>query len=139
MEKVQEMALGFVTDDHNSSYETLLNTTEMANMRVRHMQNLCTEIYKTLVNMNPPYMQELFERSSSSYSRRRPYDLKVPRVNQTSFGSTSITFEGAGLWNHLPKNIKSVDNLSTFKQLIKNWMGPSCGCSCCLFTERTKQ
>ena len=108
-------------------------------MRVRQMQNLCIEIYKTLANMNPPYMQELFEKSSSSYSTRRPYDLMVPRVNQTSFGSRSITFERAKLWNHLPQNIKSADNLSTFKQLIKNWTGPSCGCSYCLFAERTKQ
>ena len=41
--------------------------------------------------------------------------------------------------NHLPENIKSADNLSTFKQLTENWMGPSCGCSCCLFAERMKQ
>ena len=87
----------------------------MANMRVRQVQNLCIEIYKTLADMNPPYMQELFERSSSSYSARRPYNLMVPRVNQTSFGSRSIKFEGARLWNHLPQNIKSADNLSTFK------------------------
>ena len=117
----------------------LLNTTEMANMRVIQMQHLCIEIYKTLANMNPPYMQELFERSSSSYSTGRPYDLMVPRVNQTSFGSRSIKFEGSRLWNHLPQNIRSADNLSNFKQLIKNWMGPSCGCSYCLFVKRTKQ
>ena len=139
MEKIHERALKFVTDDYDSSNETLLNTTEMANMRVRQMQNLCIEIYKTLANMNPPYMQELLEKGSSSYSTRRPYDLTVPRVNQTSFGSRSIKFEGAKLWNHLPQNIKSADNLSTFKQPIKNWMGPSCGCSYCLFAERTKQ
>ena len=136
MEKIQERALRFVTGDYNSSYETLLNTTEMTNMRVRQMQNQCIKIFKTLNNMNLPYMQELFERSSSSYSTRRPHDLMLPRVNQTSFGSRSIKFEGARLWNHLPQNIKSAD---TFKQLIKNWMGPSCGYSYCLFVERTEQ
>ena len=89
--------------------------------------------------MNPPYVWELIERSSSSYSTRQPYDLTVPRVNQTSFESRSIKFKGARLWNHFPQNIKSADNLSTFKLLIKNWMGPSCGCSYCLFAERRKQ
>ena len=97
----------------------LLNTTEMANMRVRQMQHLCIEIYKTLANMNPPYMQELFERSSSSYSTGRPYDLMVPRGNQTSFGSRSIKFEGARLWNHLPQNIRSADNLSNLNNSLK--------------------
>ena len=56
-------------------------------MRVRQMQNLCTEIYKTLSNLNPQYMQELFERNSSSYSTRSPKGLKIPRVNQVSYGS----------------------------------------------------
>ena len=41
MEKIHERALKFVTDDYDSSYETLLNTKGMANMRVRQMQNLC--------------------------------------------------------------------------------------------------
>ena len=38
MEKMQEMALRFITNDYNSSYKTLLNTTEMANMRVRQIR-----------------------------------------------------------------------------------------------------
>ena len=57
MDKIQERALRFVTDDYNSSYETLLNTAEMANVTVWQMQNLYIEIYKTLANMNPPYLQ----------------------------------------------------------------------------------
>ena len=103
-------------------------------MRARQMHNLCIEIYKILANMNLPFMWGLFERSSSSYSTRRPQDLMVPRVNQTLFGSRSIRFEGARLWNCLPQNIKSVDNL-----YIENWVGPYCGCRYCLFAERTNQ
>ena len=39
----------------------LLNTIEIASMRLRQMQNLYTEIFKTLANMNLLYMWELFE------------------------------------------------------------------------------
>ena len=81
-------------------------------------------------------MQELFERSSFSYSTRRSIDLKVPRVNQTTYGSRSIRFEGAKLWNHLPEHIKSVENLSILKNLIKYWAGPSCGCNYCQFRNQ---
>ena len=77
------------------------------------------EIYKTLSNLNPRYIQELFERNSSSYSTRRPNDLKIPRVNQTSYGSRSIKFEGAKLWNHLAEDTKSAENLNTLKSLLK--------------------
>ena len=124
----------FVTDDYLSSYETLLTSTGMTSMQIRQMHNLCIEICKTLSNLNPRYMQELFERNSSSYSTRRPNDLKIPRVNQTSYGSRSIKFEGAKLWNHLPEDTKSAEHLNTFKKLIEDWTGPSCDCNYCLYT-----
>ena len=100
-EKIQERALRFITDDYISTYENLLINTEETSMRMGQIRKLCIEIYKTLSNIDPRHMQELFERSSSSYSTRRPNDLKVPRVNQTTCGSRSIRFEGARLWDHL--------------------------------------
>ena len=136
LEKVQETALRFITDDYISTYKNLLINTGMTSMQMGQMQKLCTEIYKTLSNINPRHMQELFERSSSSYSTRRPNDLKVPRVNQTTYGSKSIRFEGARLWNHLPEHIKSAENLNIFKNLIKYWIGPSCGCNYCQFRNQ---
>ena len=138
IEKIQERALRFITDDYLSSYETLLTSTEMTSMQIRQMHNLCIEIYKTLSNLNPRYMQELFERNSSSHSPKRPNDLKIPRVNQTSHGSRSIKSDGAKLWNHLPKDTKSAENLNIFKKLIKDWTGPSCGCNYCLYTITCK-
>ena len=123
------------TSIYNGGGKQWVNKTEMTTMRVRQMQNLCIEIYKTLSNLNPEYMHELFERNSHTYSTRRPNNLKIPRVNQTSFGFRSIRAEGAKLWNHLPENIKSSENLSIFQNLIKQWNGPSCGCNYCLFVN----
>ena len=67
IEKIQQRALRFITNDYVANYETLLRDTEMTTMRVRQMQNLCIEIYKTLSNLNPKYMHELFERNSHTY------------------------------------------------------------------------
>ena len=136
LEKIQERALRFITDDYRSTYENLLINTEEISMRMGQIQKLCIEIYKTLSNINPRHMQELFERSSSGYSTRRPNDLKVPRVNQTTYGSRSIRFEGARLWNQLPEYIKSAENLNIFKNLIKYWAGPSCGYNYCQFRNQ---
>ena len=119
IEKIQERALRFITDDYETPYEMLMRNTETTTMRVRQMQCLCVEIYKTLSDLNPKYMQELSERNSSSYSTRRLNDLKIPRVNQTSCGSRSIRFEGSRLWNHLPEKIKSSENLYIFKVPMK--------------------
>ena len=131
-EMIQERALRFITDDYERPYEMLMRNTETTSMRVHQMQSLCVQIYNTLSDLNPKYMWELFERNSSSYSTRRLNDFKIPRVNQTSYGSRSTRFEGARLWNHLPENIKSSENMYICKKLVKNWNGPSCGCNYCL-------
>ena len=43
------------------------------------------EIYKTLNDLNPGYMKDIFQVQQSAYSTGRPYSIKVPRVNQTTF------------------------------------------------------
>ena len=40
------------------------------------------EIYKTLNDLNPGYMKDIFQVQQSAYSTRRLYNIKVPRVNQ---------------------------------------------------------
>ena len=95
------------------------------------MRSLCAEVFKTLNGLSPVYMRDIFKLNNLSYSSGRPYDLKIPRVNQNTFGLKSIKYEGARLWNHLPKTIKSAENLITFRRLIKTWQGPNCKCSFC--------
>ena len=68
-------------------------------------------------------MKDLFHRNLSTYSLRSSNDLLVPRVNQTTFGLRRIRYEGAVMWNHLPKHIKTAENIATFKKLIRSWKG----------------
>ena len=53
------------------------------------------------------------------------------RVNQTTFGTRSIRYDGAKIWNHLPNSLKSAETLEIFKSLIKTWEGPNCKCNFC--------
>ena len=84
-------------------------------MEVRRMRYLCVEIYKTLNDLNPGNMKDTFQVQQSAYSTRRPYHIKVPRLNQTTFGTRSIRYEGAKIWNHLPNSLKSAETLEIFK------------------------
>ena len=136
LEKIQERALRFIIDDYISTDENLLINTGETSVRMGQLQKLCIEIHKTLSNINPRHKHELFQRSSSNYSKRRPNELKVPRVNQTTYGSRSIRSEWARLWNRLPEDIKSAENLNILKNLIKYWAGPSCGCNYCQFRNQ---
>ena len=131
IERIQERALRFIVNDYKLDYQYLLVESNNVTMEVKRMRSLCIEVFKTLNGLNPVYMSDIFKSNNSSYSSRRPYDLKIPRVNQTAFGPKSIKYEGARLWNHLPNTIKSAENLITFKRLIKAWQGPNCKCSFC--------
>ena len=128
---MQQRALRFkVTDDYSSSYEKLLNDTNTSTMAIKRRKS-CTEIFKSLNIFNTPYMKDLFHRNVSTCSLRSSNDLLVPRVNQTTFGLRSIRYEGAVMWSHLPKHIKTVENIATFKKFIRNWKGPQCKYSYC--------
>ena len=93
--KNTERAVRFITDDYSSSYEKLLNDSNTSTMPIKRVHSLCPEIFKSLNNLNAPYMKGLFYRNVSTYSLRSSNDLLVPRVNQTTFGLRSIRYEGA--------------------------------------------
>ena len=106
IEKIQERVLRFLHDDYVPNYLTLLKASGSVAMEVRCMRYLGVEIYKTLNDLNPGYMKDIFQVQQSAYSTRTPYNMKVPRVSQTTFGSRSILYEGAKISNHLPNSLK---------------------------------
>ena len=136
MEKIQERVLRFLHNDYKSDYSMLLKISGSVSMEVKRMRYLCVEIYKTLNDLSPNYMKDIFQVQQSAYSSRRPHNILVPRVNQTKFGTRSIRCEGARIWNHLPDSIKSAENLRMFKTLIKTWKGPSCNCNFCQYLNK---
>ena len=127
--KIQERVSRFITDDYSSSHEKLLNDSNTSTMAIKRVHSLSTEIFKSLNNLNALYMKDLFHRNVSTYSLRSSNDLLVPRVNQTTFGLRCIRYEGVVMWNHLPKHIKTAENIATFKKLLRNWKGPRCKCT----------
>ena len=114
-----------------SDYLTLLKASGSVSMEVRRIGYLGVEIYKTLNDLNPGYMKDIFQVQQSAYSTRRPCSMKVPRVNETTFGTRSILYEGAKIWNHLPNSFKSAEALEIFTNLMKTWEGPNCKCNFC--------
>ena len=131
IEKLHERALRFLYNDHTSSYNDLLSKSDRCTMLISRQRALCIEISKTVNKLNPPFMQKIFKLRTSCYSLRSPNDLAYIRPNQTTFGSNSLMSIGPQIWNNLANELKSAENLKTFKRLIKNWDGLSCRCSAC--------
>ena len=64
-------------------------------------------------------MKEIFRLSVTNRKVRSQcrLNLDIPKVNQVSFGNKSIRSLGPQIWNPLPPQIKSYENLETFKRL----------------------
>ena len=78
-------------------------------------------------------MKEVFRLRVTKRMVRSQYKLSldIPKVNPVSFGNKSIRSFGRKIWNSLPHHIKPCENLETFKRVIKNWSGITCGCRVC--------
>ena len=48
-------------DGNKSSYETLLSKTDKNFMSINRVRTLCIEIFKTINNLNPPFMKDIFQ------------------------------------------------------------------------------
>ena len=113
-EDLQEKALRFLYNNCQLSYEELLDKANSSTMNVKRLRFLCVEIYKTINNLNPSFMKQIFELRETNRNVREKYrlNLNIPNYNEVTFG-------------------KSSKNLETFKTVIKNWDGVNCKCVIC--------
>ena len=75
VESLQKGALYFLCEDFVSSYEELLRKAGKETMKVNRLRSLCIEIYKSINNIEPMYMNEI---------------VKLRNINQISFGDKSL-------------------------------------------------
>ena len=62
-------------------------------------------------------MKEIFEKRNENRVTRDRYklNLNIPRINQVTFDTRSLKFYGPKIWNSLPVNIKTAENVNAFK------------------------
>ena len=131
IEKIQECAIRFLTNDSKSSYASILEKSGKVSMEVNRLRILCIEIFKTLKDINPQYMADIFKQSTNRSSLRFSYNIAVPKPNQVKYGERSLRSLAPKIWNNLPHDIKLSENLDVFKANIKTWGGVICNCAMC--------
>ena len=57
IDRVRKRALRILLDDHESTFEALLAKNVETNIHTQNLRVLMIEIYKTLNNTNPTFMQ----------------------------------------------------------------------------------
>ena len=122
IEQIQKRSLTFLQNKNAQLDFEPGNST----MKIKRLRVLAIEIFKTLHNLNPLYMKNIFYKSNSRSSERLKFNIQTQRYNQAKFGKNSMRVLGPILWNSLPNTIKSSQSLIHFKKFIKTWGNHGC-------------
>ena len=76
--KIHDRALRLILNDHTSDFDTLLQNNDTCNHH-RNIQTLMIEVYKMKNNLNPPIMNNMFERRNNTYNLRNFQEFATKR------------------------------------------------------------
>ena len=88
IEKIQELRLKLLYDNTTERYDNLLGKTLQPSMEIKRLKTLATEIFKTLNDINPNYMKEIFY--LSLHETYKKFDLFIHRRDTTKYGNHSL-------------------------------------------------
>jgi len=130
IKKIHERAQRIIHKDSTSNFEGLLIKSNSVSVHQRNLQLLLIEIYKTINNLNPSFMAEVFVTNVVPYNLRGSTNLVLPKARTNLYGIDTVRFVGKKLWQTLPKEIKKSQTLETFKRNIKA-ITLDCRCKLC--------
>ena len=114
--KIHERALRLIYNDYTLEYQQLLNIDKSVSFHHRNLQQLCIEIFKTKMSLNPSFMCDVFsENIGRRYHTRCEQHLILPPVKTTRYGLGSLKYMAYKTWNNIPKNIRRINDLQIFK------------------------
>ena len=85
--KIHERALRIIHKDSTSNFESLLIKNNSVSIHQRNLQLLLIEIYKTVNNLNPSFMAEVFVANGGRILFGEALILFYPRLGRTCMES----------------------------------------------------
>ena len=107
--KIHERSPEFLLNDYISSYAELLEKSTSVSMETERLRTMVYEILKTLYNVNPVFMKDMFHYSANVTHKK--HNLYIHTQNTKRFGNKSLRAFGANIWNALPEYIKLTTSL----------------------------
>ena len=109
-----------ILPDPSLPTEQKMSALGILNLPQQFAYNQGIFMHKVFNNNSPNYLALLFTGHQSHYTNSRN-NLYVPRPRLNLF-QTSISFDGASLWNSLSQNIKSCISLPCFERNLHKYM-----------------
>ena len=110
VDRVHHRSLRILQGDHESTFEALLAKNDETNIHTQNLRVLMIEIYKTLNNANPPFMQEYFIGKDVKYDlRTRDFLCHIKSALLKMFQNIRISI------SHVSKHCRPETYCSVFK------------------------
>ncbi len=126
IEDIQERVLRFMFNDKTSTYSSLLEKNNYRTLHIRHIKEIASDVFKSLNNLNPTFMNKMFQMKDITYDLRDSNILCQLKFNKITYGKKTFSYSGTHIWNSLPNNIKESTSLDNFKTMLKTWEVPKC-------------
>ena len=108
----------FSTDTLHNEFE-ILKVQEMTN------QEILTFVFKYHAKILPPVFNNYYETLASTHGLNTRHGNNFRKIRHYSkMGALSIKVHGAELWNNLENNIKSIQNVKSFRIMYKKSIIP---------------
>ena len=88
IEKTQKRCLRIVLYDYDSDDDVLLRQSGKVTTETKRLRILAIEILKTVNNLNPNYMKDIF--TPKLHPKIRPNDILVKHQNTITYGTKSL-------------------------------------------------
>ena len=110
-ENLLKRALRFLHNDYSSSYQELLKMSGKTTINICNYRTLCNEILKTLNNINPSFVKEIFRLRIMNRPTWEKYKLTL-----------EIKVESSKIWNKMFEILwfKSLELFA--KNHLKTWV-----------------
>ena len=92
--------------------------------------NQRVKINKTINNLNPNFMDEIFCVEQHNYPTRNQ-NLIYPNPRTVSYGLETLGYKACQIWKSIPQEIKIAKDIATFKSSVSEHNEHICKCNLC--------
>ena len=95
-----------------SFQEILKATNEIITNHQQNINFLLVELFKFTNGFSPPIMNEFFKLRQISYNLRNIREFHTETKKTIKYGTDSIVYKGAQIWEKLPREYKEITGLT---------------------------
>ena len=129
--KIHKWSLRFLLRNCKGDFQDLLRSSGNISIHRICMNSLLTEAFKYIHGLSPEIMNEVFSTRANIYNTWQFNVFETHTSTSNRYGLNSISYKANEVWNLIPKNLKSSQSLTLFKNEIKLWQCFNCSCNIC--------